>query len=316
MTNPAPVLELRDLSLSYGPVQALRGLSLELRPGEILGLLGPNGAGKTSAIECLLGLRTPDTGEIRLLGESLRPESPGQRAHIGAQLQDAALQDKLTAREALHLFGAFLPTTPDERALLVRFGLGAKADVAFGTLSEGLKRRLFLALAFLNSPRVLVLDEPSAGLDPHGRGELHQIIRDIRAEGRSVLLSTHYLEEAEQLCDRVALLDEGRLVALDTPAALIARATTLPRLRFRCLHPITSSALSEALDCLVTLAQDQFWELSTREPNTAITRLTRHLEAMHNPLLEIQILRPSLGDVFLELTGNAYTIADSPASKA
>jgi len=316
MTTPEPVLELRDLSLRYGPVQALRGLNLELRPGEILGLLGPNGAGKTSAIECLLGLRVPDTGDIRLLGEPLRPGSPGQRANVGAQLQDSALQDRLTPREALRLFGAFQPTPPDERALLGRFGLTDKANAAFSTLSEGQKRRLLLALAFLNAPRVLVLDEPSAGLDPHARGELHQLIQGLRAEGRSVLLSTHYLEEAEQLCDRVALLDAGKLVALDTPAALIAKAKALPRLRFRCLHAIASTVLSEALDGAVTLAQDQFWELSTREPNTAITKLTRHLETVHNPLLEIQILRPSLADVFLELTGNAYATEDAPAPRA
>jgi ABC-2 type transport system ATP-binding protein len=231
MTDNAPALELRDLRLSYGKLRALDGLSLELRRGEILGLLGPNGAGKTSALECLLGLRRPDSGSIRILGEEQVPGSPGMRSLIGAQLQDASLQDKLTPAEALTLFGAFHPRPPDVPALLQRFGLTEKADTHFHHLSEGLKRRLFLALAFLNEPRILILDEPSAGLDPRSREDLHQLIRGLRASGRSVLLSTHYIEEAELLCDRVALLDAGRLVALDTPAALIARSKTVPRVQ-------------------------------------------------------------------------------------
>jgi len=305
--NPGePAIELLDLHLAYGGVQALRGLSLELHRGEILGLLGPNGAGKTSAIECLLGLRQPDAGSIRILGRDLNPNSQELHALIGAQLQDASLQDKLSPLEAIQLFGAFQPVRPDALSLLQRFGLQEKANAHFQELSDGQKRRLFLALAFLNDPQVLVLDEPSAGLDPRSREELHLLIRGLRQSGRSVLLSTHYLEEAEQLCDRVALIDAGRLVALDSPATLIARSKALPRLRFRCLYPKDPSNLEKLLGSTITILPEGRWELATRAPNAVLATLTRHLETLHNPLLELQILQPTLADVFLELTGNEY----------
>jgi len=231
MTDASPALELRDLRLAYGKLRVLDGLTLELRRGEILGLLGPNGAGKTSTLECLLGLRRPDSGSLRILGEDQVPGIPDRRGLIGAQLQNASLQDKLTPSEALQLFGAFQERPPDVQALLQRFGLTEKADTHYYHLSDGQKRRLFLALAYLNEPQILILDEPSAGLDPRSREELHQLIRGLRKSGGSVLLSTHYIEEAERLCDRVALLDAGRLVALDTPAALIARSKVGPRVQ-------------------------------------------------------------------------------------
>ena len=213
-------IAVSDLFKNYGNVAALAGVSLNVAAGEIFGLLGRNGAGKTTAIECIIGLRRPDRGAIRIAGiEALK--SPGQaKSLIGVQLQSTALQDKITPREALRLFAGFYPQSESIDALLEKFSLGEKADAHFETLSDGQKQRLALALAVVHRPRVVFLDEPTAGLDVQSRRQLHELIRQLRADGRTVLLSTHLIEEAEQLCDRVAIIDRGKIVACDTPGRL------------------------------------------------------------------------------------------------
>ncbi|HVT74492.1 MAG TPA: ABC transporter ATP-binding protein, partial [Lacunisphaera sp.] len=230
---PSAGLSVRDLRKSYGPVAAARDVSFDVAPGEIFGLLGLNGAGKTTVLECLLGLREPDAGRVHLGEIDVRRSPHAARRQLGAQLQFASLQDRITPRQALGLFGSFFVRAIPPPDLLARFDLTGKADAPFASLSGGQRQRLFLALALVNDPAVLVLDEPTAGLDPHSRRELHALIRNLRASGRAVLLSTHYLEEAHQLCDRVGILHAGRLVATATPADLIARASTRPRLLFR-----------------------------------------------------------------------------------
>ena len=191
----------------------MEGISFEVGAGEIFGLLGPNGAGKTSAVECILGLREPDGGIITVCGMDARREPAAVKRRIGAALQSTALQDQITPREALRLFGAFYQDSVPPGELLERFDLVEKADARFETLSGGQRQRLALALAFVNRPEVLFLDEPASGLDPQARRDLHESIRGFRREGRAVLLTTHYIEEAHALCDRLAILDQGRIVA-------------------------------------------------------------------------------------------------------
>jgi ABC-2 type transport system ATP-binding protein len=223
MFTPRPAnVSVHTLTKRYGTVEALRKVSFDVAAGEIFGLLGPNGAGKTTTIECILGLRRPDTGTVSIDGIDALSYPEQARQRTGAHVQSASLQDKITPRQALKLFSSFYRHPARVPDLLARFGLAEKADSAFETLSSGQRQRIFLALAFVGNPTLVVLDEPTAGLDPRARRELHQSIRDMRTDGKTVLLSTHYLEEAHELCDRVAILHEGRVIAMDEPDALIA----------------------------------------------------------------------------------------------
>src|ERR1700749_1122815 len=212
-------LAVHGLERRYGAVKAVDGISFEVAAGEVFGLLGPNGAGKTTTLECILGLVRPDAGRIEIEGET---DPARVRAKVGAVLQATSLPDKITPREALTVFGKFYPAPLGAQTLLQRFGLAEKADAAFDTLSGGQKQRLALALGFAGNPRLLLLDEPTTGLDPQMRREVQDHIAAIRKEGRAVLLATHDMAEAERLCDRIAVIAEGRIVATGTPRDLIA----------------------------------------------------------------------------------------------
>jgi len=217
-----PLIAVHGLSHRYGGLQAVDGISFEIAAGEIFGLLGPNGAGKTTTLECILGLTAPDEGRITIAGVDTRTDPGAARKKTGAVLQATGLQDKITPREALDLFASFHATPLKTDPLLARFGLVAKADAAFETLSGGQKQRLALALAFVGDPQVLLLDEPTAGLDPQMRREVQDHIRTMKDDGRAVLLATHDMEEAERLCDRVAVVAGGKIVATGAPRALMA----------------------------------------------------------------------------------------------
>jgi ABC-2 type transport system ATP-binding protein len=305
-TTPPAGIRVRDLTKRYGLVEALRGVSFEVAPGEIFGLLGLNGAGKTTTIECILGLRQPDSGAVTLDGIDALAEPARARQRVGAQLQVAALQDKITPRQALGLFASFYPEAARVDDLLEKFSLSDKAGAPFDSLSGGQQQRLFLALAFVNNPQLLVLDEPTAGLDPQSRRELHRLIAGAKAAGRAVLLSTHYLEEAHLLCDRIGILHEGRLVAVAPPTELIAGSKTLPRLSFRTARPLNAAAVGSLPGVVSHQIQGDGWLLATREVNRTISGLVQKLEAGGNEMLDLQIHRPSLEDVFLELTGTAW----------
>ena len=215
-------IAVQDLSRRFGAVQAIRGVGFEVHGGEIFGLLGPNGAGKTTTLECILGLTRPDAGSVEICGiDVLRSPRLG-REKIGAVLQTTGLQDKITPREALDLFAAFQRAPLQSAALLQRFGLVEKADAAFETLSGGQKQRLALALAFVGDPPALLLDEPTAGLDPQMRRDVQDHIRALKDDGRAVLLASHDMDEAEKLCDRIAVIAQGRIVATGTPRELAA----------------------------------------------------------------------------------------------
>ena len=213
------VIEVQNLTKRYGDVEALRGVSFSVSEGEVFGLLGPNGAGKTSTVEILEGLRTPDSGRVSVCG--LDPQRSGSefKYMIGAALQSTALPDKMRVREALDLFGSFYPHRRGTAELLKRFGLEEKRNAFYSQLSGGQKQRLALAMALVNDPRVIFLDEPTAGLDPQVRREIYDIIEELKKEKKTILLTTHYIEEAERLCDRVAIVDHGNVIALGTPDA-------------------------------------------------------------------------------------------------
>jgi ABC-2 type transport system ATP-binding protein len=220
----AAAIAVQGLTRRYGAVTAVNGISFEVGAGEIFGLLGPNGAGKTTTLECILGLTGPDAGRVTICGLDARSDPRGTRARIGAVLQATGLQDKISPCEALDLFRSFYPHPVATELLLDRFGLREKRDAAYDTLSGGQKQRLALALAFVGDPPVFVLDEPTAGLDPQMRREVQDHIRAMKKAGRAVLLATHDMDEAERLCDRLAVIAGGRIVATGAPSDLIAHA--------------------------------------------------------------------------------------------
>src|SRR5436305_3324446 len=229
----AAMVDVKDLRKSYGSIEAVRGISFQVEKGEIFGLLGPNGAGKTTSVECLEGLRRRDGGEVRILGFDPRNDGHRLRQRIGVQLQETQLQEKLKVWEALELYASFYPDPADWRELLGRWGLASKADTTFAKLSGGQKQRLFIALALVGNPEVVFLDELTAGLDPGARRATWDLIRAVRAQGVTVVLVSHFLDEVEELCDRVAILERGRIAALDTPSGLVDRAGGEYRVRFR-----------------------------------------------------------------------------------
>jgi ABC-2 type transport system ATP-binding protein len=226
------MIEIRDLEVRYGPLHAVRGLSLAVARGEVFGMLGPNGAGKSSTLACVEGLTRPSAGSVTVAGHDVAREPAAVKALLGVQLQRAALFAELTLVELVTLYAALYdryPSRAEALALLGRFGLAQKADTRPRRLSGGQQQRLALALALVNDPQVILLDEPTSALDPQARRAVWGAIRRMREEGRTVLLTTHHMDEAEELCDRVAVVDEGRLVALGAPAELVARhAPPLP----------------------------------------------------------------------------------------
>jgi ABC-2 type transport system ATP-binding protein len=300
-------LRVRELTRSYGPVMAARDLSFEVAAGEVFGLLGPNGAGKTTTLECVLGLRCPDTGSITIGGIDAIVERKKVMESVGALLHPESLQDRITPRQALALFASFYRNPANIDDLLRGFALMAKADARFDSLSEGQKRRLFLALALVNDPQLVVLDEPTAGLDPQSRQEIHQMIIGMRAAGRSILMSTHNLEEAHLLCDRIGILNEGKIVALARPGDLVAGASHHPRVILRTAIPLTAADVRLLPGVVNWQPKADGWVLATTDVNGTVIELVKMLEAEENTLLELQIHRPSLEDVFVELTGRDWS---------
>src|SRR5271170_5930004 len=297
------VLQVVDLVKRYGDVEAVRGISFTVDEGEVFGLLGPNGAGKTSTVEILEGLRTPDRGVARVCG--LDPEKSGERfkERIGAVLQSTSLPDKLRVKEAVELFARFYHRRAETDKLLKRFQLDEKRDAFYGHLSGGQKQRLALALALVNNPEVVFLDEPTAGLDPQVRREIYDIIEELKRDKKTVLLTTHYIEEAERLCDRVAIVDHGRVIALGTPRDLKHASAGTTRIEVRLTKPITDGALGQ-LDGVSDCREfDGAYVMHSSRPPQTIVALVKQLEAENNELQSLEMFSPSLEDAFIELTG-------------
>ena len=302
---------VRDLRKRYGGTEAVRGVSFAVPAGEIFGLLGPNGAGKTTTLECLLGLREPDGGHLEVCGVDARRDPRTAKRKLGVALQSTALPDKITPREALGLFGAFYPEYVAADGLLERFALTAKADAPFDSLSGGQKQRLALALAFVHAPEVVVLDEPTTGLDPQARRELHDEILRIKRDGKTVLLTTHDLAEAEQLCDRIAIIDRGRIVATGTPAELVARAQGKQSVSL-----VTDRPLAAALWAGVTGGAEMSCDgatvsFRTADANASVAAVTALLAEHRVELVELHVRRASLEEIFLGLTRSGATATEA-----
>jgi ABC-2 type transport system ATP-binding protein len=297
------VVSVEALEKRYGDVHALRGVSFEIKKGEVFGLLGPNGAGKTTAIEILEGLRQADSGRVRVCGMDPAREGARLKQRIGAQLQATMLSDKIRVGEALSLFRSFYSRTVSTEMLLGRFGLSEKRDAFFEHLSGGQRQRLALALALVNDPELVLLDEPTVGLDASVRRDIYALIEQFRSEGRTVLLTTHYIEEAERLCDHVAIVDQGRVVALGTPRELVQGSGQGSRLEVRLAHPAPASELKQLEGVLDCRELNGSYVLHAHPPAKAIVALIRFLETRENTLLDLHIAQPSLEDVFVEMTG-------------
>jgi ABC-2 type transport system ATP-binding protein len=294
-------LRVDGLVKQYGNLRAVDGVSFDVAAGEFFGILGPNGAGKTTTLEMVEGIREPDRGSVLLFGEPVWPRNPRLLSRIGVQLQASAFFDRLTCREQLQTFGD-LYGVPRRRAdeMLELVGLTEKADVREDQLSGGQRQRLSIACALVHAPEVVFLDEPTAALDPQARRNLWDLLRQIQAGGTTVVYTTHYMDEAEILCDRVAIMDAGRILALDTPATLVRglEAATRVALPSGVLGLDTARALPGADNALET--SDEL-VLSTREPARLVAAL-----AERQALDGISVRTATLEDVFLTLTGREY----------
>ncbi|MGC1418258.1 MAG: ABC transporter ATP-binding protein [Candidatus Acidiferrum sp.] len=298
-----PILQVENLVKSYGSVQAVRGVSFSVEEGEVFGLLGPNGAGKTSTIEILEGLRELDSGRVSVCGLDPQRDSQALKHEIGAALQSTSLPDKLRVMEALRLFASFYKRRRNPEELLKRFGLEEKRNTFYSQLSGGQKQRLALAMALVNDPKVLFFDEPTAGLDPQVRREIYDIIEELKREKKTIVMTTHYIEEAERLCDRVAIVDHGKVVALGTPRELKSRTGSATRIEVRLSKPESDEKL-KTLDGVADARQvDGTYVIHSNRPPKTIVDLVKRLEAEGNELVSLEIASPSLEDVFIEMTG-------------
>src|SRR5579864_4443987 len=267
---PQPILQVENLVKRYGDVEAVRGVSFSVEEGEVFGLLGPNGAGKTSTIEILEGLRDPDGGKISVCGLNPQTQSQELKHEIGAALQSTSLPDKLRVMEALRLFASFYKRRRNPEELLKRFGLEEKRNAFYSQLSGGQKQRLALAIALINDPKVVFLDEPTAGLDPQVRREIYDIIEELKRERKTIVMTTHYIEEAERLCDRVAIVDHGKVIALGSPRELKQRSGGKTRIEVKLTRPANNGSL-QGLEGVADVREvDGTYVLHTQRPPQTI----------------------------------------------
>jgi ABC-2 type transport system ATP-binding protein len=297
------ILQVENLVKRYGDVEAVRDVSFRVEEGEVFGLLGPNGAGKTTTVEILEGLRDPDGGRVSVCG--LDPQrSPQELKHeIGAALQSTSLPDKLRVMEALRLFASFYKRRRKPEDLLNRFGLEEKRNAFYSQLSGGQKQRLALAMALVNDPKLLFFDEPTAGLDPQVRREIYDIIEELKRDKKTIVMTTHYIEEAERLCDRVAIIDHGKVIAYGTPRELKARSGGTTRIEVRLSKPESNGTLKTLEGVVDAREVDGAYVLHSQRSPQTIVSLVKHLESRGNELVSLEIANPSLEDVFIELTG-------------
>ncbi len=278
-------------------------LRVAVEEGEVFGLLGPNGAGKTTTIEILEGLRTPDGGNLSVCGYDPRTQADELKHEIGASLQSTSLPDKIRVAEAIRLFASFYKRRRNVDDLLKRFGLEEKRNAFYSQLSGGQKQRLALAMALVNDPKVLFLDEPTAGLDPQVRREIYDIVEELKREKKTIVLTTHYIEEAEKLCDRVAIVDHGKLIIEGSPRELKQSSADKTRIEVRLAKPESEVALKNLDGVAECRAMNGGYLLQCHKAPQAIVSLVKHLETQSNELVSLEISSPSLEDVFIELTG-------------
>lgn len=298
-----PVIEVDSLHKRYRNQVAVHDVSFSVDRGEIFGIVGPNGAGKTTTVECVEGLRKPDGGSIRVLG--LDPRRNGAELHqrIGAQLQESTLPDRMKVQEAIDLYASFYPRPADRRRLLEDLGLADRRETTFGKLSGGQKQRLSIALALVGSPEIAVLDELTSGLDPNARRDTWGVIEQVRERGVTVLLVTHFMDEAERLCDRVAVVDAGRVIAIDSPAGLVARVNAEQRIRFRPMAPLDDRLLTTLPEVSsVSRSGSQVLVTGTGNLLHAVTSVLARNQIV---AAELRVEQASLDDAYVALTSHA-----------
>jgi ABC-2 type transport system ATP-binding protein len=302
-----PLIEVKDFSKTYGDVVAVDGISFEVRPGEIFGLLGPNGAGKTSTLESLEGLRAPDGGSLRVAGIDPAREPRKLRNVVGVQLQAAGLPESITPEEAIRFFCAYHNVAP-RFDLLERLGLQDKRSAQYVELSAGQQRRLALALAVAHEPRVLFLDEPTAGLDVASRVELHELMRQLQAAGTTIILATHDMAEAEEMSDRVAILLRGQIATIGTPMEITATGAGLTKVSVR----TQGSSLADPDLAFPAVSQhahkDDYSIFYSTDIGPTVSSIIAYVEAQADALIDLRVERPSLEERFLEITGTGGTL--------
>jgi ABC-2 type transport system ATP-binding protein len=297
-----PVIALEHVRKEYPSVVAVDDVSLTVEPGEIFGVLGPNGAGKTTLVECITGLRVPDAGQIRVLGLDPRSDRARVRERVGVQLQQSALQPKIRVREALDLYASFYTRPADLPEVVAALDLSAVLDSYYGKLSGGQKQRLSIALALVGGPEVAVLDELTSGLDPQARRETWEYIELVRARGVTIVLVTHFMEEAERLCDRVALIHEGRLAALGSPAGLAASVGGGTRMWFRPSGPVEDALLAGLAS--VRTVERHGDRVAVSGDADVVTDVVLALHDVGVRAREVAVDTATLEDAFLTLTGH------------
>jgi ABC-2 type transport system ATP-binding protein len=297
------VIDVQHLHKSYGDTVAVDDVSFTVHEGEIFGILGRNGAGKTTTVECIEGLRAPDRGQISVLGLDPRADRAELTQRLGVQLQDSRLPDGLQVAEALKLYSSFYRAPADWRALMDTLGLAGQGTTRFGRLSGGQKQRLSIALALVGSPQVTVLDELTTGLDPQARRDTWDLIEDVRSRGVTIVLVTHVMEEAERLCDRVALIDAGRVVAVDTPAALAGRVQAEQRICFRPSAPLDDALLTGLPEVTSVTRRGEVVMVTGNDNDNALNAVTSVLARHRIVARQLRVEQASLEDAFLALTG-------------
>ena len=296
-------LSCEGLVKRYGDVVAVDGLDLSVRTGECFGLLGPNGAGKTTTVEILEGLNAPDSGNVRILGRAWNENGRALRERIGMQLQETQLSEKLTVLETIALFRSFYAKGLDPREVMRIVRLEDKENAWVRKLSGGQKQRLSLAIALVGDPEILFLDEPTTGLDPQARRQVWDIITDVKARGGTVLLTTHYMEEAERLCDRIAIVDRGKVIALDTPAGLISRLGAEHVLEIETQRLPDLDRLRSLHDVFDLRVDGSIVSLTVHEVHRAVPALLEELAAQSVTLTRLTTHHATLEDVFMAMTG-------------
>lgn len=305
--NPEPVIEVDAVRKAYGRTVAADDVSFTVRRGEIFGLIGPNGAGKTTTLECVEGLRAPDAGRIAVLGLDPVRDRRALQLRIGVQLQEAQLQKRIKVREAVAFWRSLYPAAVDGGPLLRRLGLHDRRDAWFMTLSGGQKQRLFIALALINDPEVVFLDELTTGLDPQARRAIWDLVLGIRDRGKTVFLTTHLMEEAERLCDRVAIIDHGRIIDADRPAALIARHCPQRTVVVATDHAGAADRFRALPAATAVRSAGRRHEIDGRG-DALVTDVIRAISEHRMPVSEFRTLLPTLEDVFLTLTGRSIRV--------
>ncbi|MGH7467958.1 MAG: ATP-binding cassette domain-containing protein [Longimicrobiales bacterium] len=308
MNSPTSALSLRGLTKRFADVIAVAGLDLEVQAGECFGLLGPNGAGKTTTIEICEGLTAADSGDVQILGQRWSGNGRALRERLGIQLQDTQLSEKLTVEETLRLFRSFYPRGHAVNTIIELVQLEEKQRARVGTLSGGQKQRLALGCALVGDPELIFLDEPTTGLDPQARRQVWELVERLQSRERTILLTTHYMEEAERLCDRVAIMDHGRIIALGTPRELIASLGAGQVVFFSLANGAAFSleGITQAVRSLrPARAVEGGWELQVSAPHEAVPALLAELARQDVSLAELRTHSPTLEDVFVSLTGRA-----------